>query len=574
MGVLAGLALFLFGIEQLTDALKILAGDRMKTVLARVTTNRLKAVFAGAFVTSVIQSSSVTTVLLVGFISAGLLNLQQALAVIMGSNIGTTVTAQIIAFKVTQYAPLLIALGFALLFLSRKERLTQYGNMIMGLGLIFFGMQMMSGSTEPLREYPPFVEMMTHLENPIAAIALSATFTAIVQSSSATTGVVIVLASQGLISLELGIALALGANIGTCVTALLAAIGKPREAVKAACGHVLFNVLGVLIWLPFIGWLAWIVQEISPTHVGLQGAARLAAETPRQIANAHTIFNIANTLLLIGFTPSIAKLIDQITPQLHREEEPEGKLRYLNQITEHTPALALDIVRLEVARLGGLALAMLRAAFEPVISGDLAALQRLRERDDDVDRLHGELVIAVGRLSQQNLTKQQSQELQQSMAAANYFENIGDQIETSLCELGIERNREQVQISQETRDLLTNFHERITWTVEEALRAVANRDRQHAENVINAKSEVSKLADDAEAHLLARLTADQPRRMQTFRVETDMIESYRRLYYFAKRIAKIVEEVEDSRTQSRIDEATTESSFQSAEPRDDQSPPT
>ncbi len=555
MGLLAGLALFLFGIEQMTDALKVIAGDRMKSLLARLTTNRFKAVFAGAFVTSVIQSSSVTTVLLVGFISAGLLNLQQAIGVIMGSNIGTTVTAQIIAFKVTQYAPLLIAIGFALLFLSRNERIKHYGNMVMGLGLIFFGMQMMSGATEPLRNYQPFVELLTHLENPLAAIALSAAFTAIVQSSSATTGVIIVLASQGLIRLELGIALVFGANIGTCVTAMLAAIGKPREAVKAALAHVVFNVLGVLIWCPFIAWLALAVREISPSHGELVGAARLAAETPRQIANAHTIFNVANTLLLIGFTTPLAMLVERLVPTLRREPEPDGKLQYLNQITEHTPVLALDIVRAEVARLGGLSVAMLRAAFTPVVSGDVASIQHLRDRDDDVDRLHGELVKAVGRLSQQNLTDPQSRQLQQYMAAANYFEGIGDLIETSLCEIGMARNRQQVEISDETRDLLSTFHQRVTWSVEEALHAVANRKRQHAQNVIAAKAEITALADDAEAHLLKRLTADQPRRTQTFRIETDLFESYRRLYYFAKRIAKVIEEGDDSKAveQTEID---------------------
>ncbi|MCA9109501.1 MAG: Na/Pi cotransporter family protein [Planctomycetaceae bacterium] len=542
MGLLAGLALFLFGIEQMTDALKVLAGERMKALLARLTTNRFKAVFAGAFVTSVIQSSSVTTVLLVGFISAGLLSLEQAIGVIMGSNIGTTVTAQIIAFKVTHYAPLLIAIGFALLFLSRNERLTHYGNMIMGLGLVFFGMQMMSGATEPLRDYPPFVDLLTHLENPLTAITLSAVFTAIIQSSSATTGVIIVLASQGLITLELGIALVLGANIGTCITALLAAIGKPREAVKASVAHVLFNVVGVLIWWPLIAWLAVAVREISPAHPNLSGTARLAAETPRQIANAHTIFNVANTLLLIGFTVPMAALVDRLVPKLKAESEQEGRLQYLKQITEHTPALALDIVRMEVARLGGLAVAMLRSAFEPVISGDSVAVQRLRDRDDEIDRLHGELVKAVGRLSQENLTDQQSRQLHQYMAAANYFEGIGDLIETSLCEIGKERNRHQVKISDETRSLLSSIHQRVTWTVEESLHAVANRKRQHAENVIAAKAEIATLADGAEAHLLKRLTADQPRRTQTFRIETDLIEGYRRLYYFARRIAKVIEE--------------------------------
>ncbi len=540
MGLLAGLALFLFGIEQMTDALKVVAGDRMKSLLARLTTNRFKAVFAGAFVTAVIQSSSVTTVLVVGFISAGLLSLQQSIGVIMGSNIGTTVTAQIIAFKVTQYAALLIAVGFALLFTSRNERIRHYGNIVMGLGLIFFGMQMMSSAMEPLQEYPPFVKFLGHLDSPALAILVSAVFTALIQSSSAATGVIIVLAAQGLISLELGIAFAFGANIGTCVTAMLASLGKPREAVKAALAHVLFNVLGVAIWYGFIDQLAWVVRAVSPSFPQLEGAARLAAETPRQIANAHTTFNIANTLLFIGFTGPLAKLVEFLLPQPPKKEGPEGRLQYLNQIASHTPGLAVDIVRMEVARLGGMAVAMLREAFEPVVSGDAAAIERLRDRDNEIDRLHGDLITYFGRLSQENLTDRQSELLQEYVAAANYFENIGDLIETSLCDVGLQRIREDVQISDETRRLLETLHQKVTWAVEESLRAIANRDAGHAEAVIRLKDEITSLADNAEAHLLGRLAANQPRRTQTFRVETDLIESYRRLYYFAKRLAKLV----------------------------------
>ncbi len=558
MGLLAGLALFLFGIEQMTDALKVVAGDRMKTLLARLTTNRFKAVFAGAFLTAVIQSSSVTTVLVVGFVSAGLLSLQQSIGVIMGSNIGTTVTAQIIAFKVTQYAALLIAIGFALLFTARNERIRHYGNIVMGLGLIFFGMQMMSSAMEPLQEYPPFVTFLERLDSPTAAVLASAVFTALIQSSSAATGVIIVLASQGLISLELGIAFAFGANIGTCVTAMLASLGKPREAVKAALAHVLFNLLGVAVWYGFIDQLAWVVRAVSPSFPQLEGTARLAAETPRQIANAHTTFNIANTLLFVGFTGPLAKLVEALLPKPRKKAVPEGRLQYLNQLASHTPGLAIDIVRMEVARLGGMAIAMLREAFEPVIAGDVAAIQRLRDRDNEIDRLHGELITYLGRLSQENLTDRESELLQEHVAAANYFENIGDLIESGLCEIALQRVQEGVQISDETRRLLETLHQRVTWAVEESLRAIANRQSDHADAVIRLKGEIASLSDDAEAHLLTRLTANQPHRLQTFRIETDLIEAYRRLYYFAKRLAKLVVQENDQNRTTDTPEQTGE----------------
>ncbi|HRX81799.1 MAG TPA: Na/Pi symporter, partial [Pirellulaceae bacterium] len=242
MGLLGGLALFLFGMDQMSDALKLIAGEGIKRDLAKLTTNRFTGALAGAFVTTIIQSSSVTTVLVVGFISAGLMSLTQSIGVIMGANIGTTVTAQLIAFKITHYSLVLVAIGFFMLFCSKNEKVRHYGHMIMGLGLIFFGMHLMSEGTSPLRTYPPFMDMMQQIDNPLTAILLAAVFTALVQSSSATTGLVITLASQGFISLDAGIALVFGANIGTCITAGLASLGKSREAVRAALVHVVFNV--------------------------------------------------------------------------------------------------------------------------------------------------------------------------------------------------------------------------------------------------------------------------------------------------------------------------------------------
>ncbi len=236
MGLIGGLALFLFGLDQMSDALKLIAGDGMKKVLAKLTTNRFTGAIAGAFVTAIVQSSSVTTVLVVGFISAGLMSLTQSIGIIMGANIGTTITAQLVAFKITQYALGLVAIGFFTLFCSKNDKVRHYGHMIMGLGLIFYGMHLMSDGTKPLRTYQPFMEMMQQMDHPLWAILLGAGFTALVQSSSATTGLVIALASQGLISLDAGIALIFGANIGTCITAGLASIGKSREAVRAARG--------------------------------------------------------------------------------------------------------------------------------------------------------------------------------------------------------------------------------------------------------------------------------------------------------------------------------------------------
>jgi phosphate:Na+ symporter len=234
MGLFGGLALFLFGMEQMSDALKSALGDQMKELLAKLTRNRFTGALTGAFVTAVVQSSSVTTVLVVGFVSAGMMSMAQSIGVIMGANVGTTVTAQIVAFKVEEAALWMIAIGFVMLFTSRQEKIRHYGSMLMGLGLIFYGMGLMGDAMNPLRSYEPFVQLMVEMDRPLLAIIVGALFTALVQSSSATTAIVITMAGQGLISLEAGIAIAFGANIGTCITAQLAALGKSREALRAA----------------------------------------------------------------------------------------------------------------------------------------------------------------------------------------------------------------------------------------------------------------------------------------------------------------------------------------------------
>lgn len=538
IGLFGGLALFLYGMEQMTDALKIVAGGGMKRLLARITTNRFKAASAGAFVTAVIQSSSVTTVLVVGFISAGLMSLSQSIGVIMGANIGTTVTAQIIAFKVTKYGLVMVAVGFTMLFISKKEKIQQYGTMLMGLGLIFFGMQLMSDATRPLRTYEPFIDLMQSMDNPFLAILISAAFTGLIQSSSATTGVIIVLASQGFITLEAGIALAFGANIGTCVTALLASIGKPREAVQAAVVHILFNVAGVLIWLGFVDQLAWVVREISPAASTLEGTARLAAETPRQIANAHTLFNVANTLVFIGFTGPFAWLVQRLVPEKPATGPEAIQTKYLDDILLETPALALDRVRMELRRISERAYDMVSRALAVALRGSKEELVALAKQDDEVDALHGAIVTYLGQLSQQNLPVQQSQTLAEYMAAANNIENIGDMIETNIVEAGLERLRANVRVSESTEEVLSALHQKVSWAVQLSLEALDASNPAMAEQVIDAKSDINRLAGEAESHLALRLTAEGEDRLALFRIESEIIEYLKRVYYFAKRIAK------------------------------------
>jgi phosphate:Na+ symporter len=540
MGLLGGLALFLFGIEQMTAALKAVAGDRLRVLLASLTVNRVAGLATGALVTAVIQSSSVTTVLVVSFISSGLMSLSQAVGVILGADIGTTVTAQIIAFKVTKLAMLLLAAGVAVMLAARREALQEQGRGAVGLGLVFLGMTVMSESVGPLRTHAPFLGWMVRMEDPVLGILAGAVFTAIVQSSSASIAVVIAVASQGLLALPAGIALIFGANIGTCATALLAAVGKPREAVRAAVIHLLFKVVGVLLWVGFIDQLAAVVTGISPQHATLSGAARRAAEVPREIANAHTLFNVANALIFLPFGGLFVRIVERLVPDRPLAEEEEVRARYLDEALLETPSLALERVRLELGRLGEMVTAMFEAILPAMLAGSRVAIGEVERMDEQIDRLYQRVIAYLGRIGQRRLSESEMDDFVQMMEVTNALESIGDVIETDLVRHGRERVDEGVRVSDGTRRVIEEFHTQVAAALRDALFALAERDGERASRVIERKPAIQRAAEDAARHQAERLRAPEERRVPAYAIETDLIEGLRRVYYFSKRIAKSV----------------------------------
>ncbi len=262
IGLCGGLALFLYGMEQMSEGLKKSAGNKMRSILSALTNNRIVGAVVGAFVTTVIQSSSATTVMLVSFVQAGLMSFAQSLGVILGADIGTTITAQLIAFKLTDYALLLIAVGFVMRTFGKGDNIRNIGEVLLGFGVLFYGMKLMSDAMKPLRTYAEFINLMKGLENPLLGLLVGTVFTALIQSSSAFTGIVIVMAQQGLITLDAGIPLVFGANIGTCITAGFASIGTSREAKRVALAHVLFKVCGVTLFIFWIPTFVDIIQAI------------------------------------------------------------------------------------------------------------------------------------------------------------------------------------------------------------------------------------------------------------------------------------------------------------------------
>jgi len=376
------------------------------------------------------------------------------------------------------------------------------------------------------------------VSHPVIGILIATAFTGLVQSSSATMGVVIAMSMQGLITLEAGIALALGANIGTCATAGLAAIGKPREAVRVAVAHVTFKVVGVLLIVWFIPPFADFIRSVSPVHEELTGFSRLAAETPRQVANAHTVFNVAIALVFLPFASIFARFCEWVVPDKPFVEPLVIQSKYLDKELLSTPPLAIDRTRREIGRLGSLVENMLETALPAVVAGGEDELKRLAQMDTDVDILHGHIIKYLGKISVRELSDAESAEVMQFIQIANHLEQIGDIIETNLVRIGLQRIEEGVVVSDATRSVIERFHKEVSAAFGAAMKAVREEDLEAALAVKNMKKDIAELAEKTARYELSRLVADEPNRLQTFTREMEMIESMSRIYRLCRKIAR------------------------------------
>ncbi len=538
MGLFGGLAMFLFGMEQMSEGLKAAAGDKLKDVLSHLTKNRFMGALTGAFVTAILNSSSVTTVLVVGFISAGFMTLTQSVGIIMGANIGSTFTAQIVAFNITQYSLIMVAIGFLMLFTGKSDKTRSYGSMVMGLGLVFYGMGVMGDAMLPLRSYQPFLDLMVRMENPLLGILVGAVFTGLVQSSAATTGIAIVMASSGLITLPAGIALAFGSNIGTCVTAILASLGKPVEAVRAAIVHVVFNIAGVLLWVMFIPQLADFIVAISPSSPELSGKARMAADVPRQIANAHTVFNVANTLLFISFTTFFARLAERLIPERPVEEKIIVEPRYLESGVIEVPSMALEQVRFELGHMGGIINEMFSTLRSGVLENDKHKCESVRKLDNKVDILSEAVLEYLHEIRQHPLTDKQSDRFQALMSATVNLENLANIINDELVEIGKGFIDLATEPSEATLMLIQNLANNVGHAVDQVIQAVREDDETAAEEVIALKEDIQQIAADFLVLQARRIGVKEGGHLSLVRLEMELLGKLRSIYTLAKRIAK------------------------------------
>ncbi|MBF0277115.1 MAG: Na/Pi cotransporter family protein [SAR324 cluster bacterium] len=537
IGLLGGLGIFLFGMEQMSESMKNVAGSRMRDILAKLSNNRIMGLITGTVVTAVIQSSSVTTVMLVGFVTAGLMSFSQSIAIILGADIGTTITAQIVAFKVTKYALVMVAVGVGMQFISKKEKIKQYGLMIMGLGLVFYGMSVMSGAMKPLRSYQPFLDLMAQMDNPILGILVSTIFTGLVQSSSATTGVVIVLGMQGVINLEGGIALILGANIGTCMTAGLAAIGKPREAVRVAIAHVSFKLMGVLLILPFISYLADMARWLSPVaDPTLTGQALLAAEVPRQIANSHTLFNVGMAMAFLPFTSYFAYFINRITPDQKKEEEGLQEIRYMDPVLIETPSLALEAARHEMQRVGFRVSKMFEKITPAVNQGTPEDLDEFEAMNEEASIIRQHIQNYLSLLSEKNMGIAETRTLMSLMATLNDLGTISEIVRTDLVELGRKRIEQKIQTPEKISRNFEELAAAVSKSLTMELTALEDLDQEMLQQVIQMEKPIESITGKGEK-LLVELLEEEKKGVASYVLLTAILSKLQRVFYYIDRIA-------------------------------------
>jgi phosphate:Na+ symporter len=546
VGLAGGLGLFLFGLRVMSEGMKRTAARRIRSVLSTLTNNRLLAVFAGAFVTMLMQSSSATTVMLVGFVRAGLMTFAQSIGMILGADIGTTVTAQLIAFELTDFALLMVAIGVALMMLSKRDRLKDIGEMILGFGLLFSGMHIMSTSMAPLQTHLGFIELLVSLENPLLGILVGAVFTALIQSSGAFAGILIVLATQGLISLEAGIPLLFGANVGTCVTALLAGIGTTREAKRVALAHVLFKLLGVVLFVWWIPQFAELVRRISPAgDPELAGVAHLAVVLPRQIANAHTLFNVALTAVMLPFTNSAARLITRLLPDKPEVEATPYRTRHIDRAVLTTPVLALNLAKAEVLHMGSIVESMVQKVILPFTDRKGGVPEELESDEEKVNFLEGAIQEYLGAISRKSLEQERILEIFQIMYSVAELEQIGDVITKNLVPRAREWLKSDFQFSEEGKAELVDYHLR---TMKQLSRAMSVFQDVNLEAASRMKKKHKKYREMKEQYLRShfdRFLRRVPETLESSEFHQDLMEQFRRINSHSTRIARVLLDTAD-----------------------------
>ena len=510
--LLGGTALLLYGVRLVGEGLQRAAGTRLRHVLSTLTGDRFRALLVGAGVTAVLQSSSATTVMLVGFASAGLLTLRQTIGVILGADIGTTVTVQLLAFNLLGFAPLVVFLGW-LVYTAFGGTVKYIGQAVLGFGFLFLGMKLIADGTTPLKESVLFSDLFAALVGqPLLLLLLAAVFSALVRSSAATIGIALSFATSGLMNLDGAMPIIFGANVGTAATALIAAVGANADARRVAAAHAIFKVIGVLIFLPLSVAFADLVRHTTD-------------DPARQIANAHSLFNLLLALLFLPFTRIAADVFTRLIPDTGRTEL--GAM-YLNPNVLDTPAVALGQAVREVLRMGDAVLQSLRDAIVVFERDDDQLMREVIRRDDLIDRLEEDIKQYVVKLGEHALTEEQSERESALLFTVVNLEEIGDVIEKELMELAEKKIRGHYRFSAQGWQEIIDLHKMVVENLELALSAVATQDRSIAEKVVRHKSNINLMERRLRQKHMQRLHEGLRETIDTSSIHLDVLAALKR----------------------------------------------
>lgn len=499
--LIGGLGIFLYGMNLMSEGVQRVAGDSLRKILAFLIKNRFMGAALGALVTAVVQSSSAVTVMVVGFVNAGVMTLTQAISVIMGANIGTTITAQIISFNVLQYAPILIGCGVVMALFLANKRHRLLGEAILGLGLLFLGLTLMSKGVAPLRQHEAIKSFFQHFSsNTFEAILAGLIMTCILQSSSATIALAIVLAQQGLIDFNGAVGLVLGDNIGTTITAQLAALNVSRNARRAAVAHTMFNVIGVCLFLPFVhtGLYQKLIIMITP------GDPANTDQIARFIANSHTLFNIINTFALIGPLKLLERVSIWLVPI--KQEETIEKPILLEPHLLDTPAFALSLVRREMVNMLDVSKDCLQKGMDAVLNKDTSASSMANKLEDRTDEYQRAITAYLIHLAERDLTMEQSEQIPTLLHSVNDLERVGDNAE-NLGDIAEELQVKRLGFSPVAQDSLQKICNLVMSMFDPLRRSIIDGDTEAAIQVLRIEKEVNDLRDKLDEEHLERLKA-------------------------------------------------------------------
>jgi len=510
-----GVMLILYGMRLAGEGLQKTAGSKLRSFLLNATSNRFKGVFVGASITALFQSSSATTIMLVGFVGSGLLGLSQTMGIILGADIGTTLTVQLLAFKVYDYAFALIGIGILLRLMGKSSASGDAGSIALGFGFIFFGLKTLMETFGPIALNPLSRDLLLGMsKDPVAGIIIAAALTALFHSSAATLGLAITAAHSGLLSIDAAMPIVLGANIGTCVSAVTSSIGAPADAKRVALAHILFKVSGVLMMLPFLGLFAQLLG-----HTALDPA--------RQVAVAHTLFNIALAVIFLPFTGPFTALVKLLMPE--RAVSAKFGPKYLDPIALSSPALALSQAVRECQREADIIEEMLRKAIEVIAD--------IEERDDDVDYLDRAIKLYVTRITRESLNEEQSRRELEIILFSDNMENIGDVIDKNLMELARKKQREKRSFSKEGMAEIKELHQKVLENFRLGVAAFTARDPELAAKLIGHKAKVSEMERVMRQAHIHRLYIGLKESIDTSAIHLDVLTNLKRINSYVTNIA-------------------------------------